>query len=59
MRIRKARPEDLPQLIQLWWQMHTHHYQYEKKYYQLRSKAAAMKKSTEYHSKQISNKKVL
>lgn len=55
MRIRKARSEDLPQFINLWWQMHTHHYQYEKKYYQLRSKAAAMNKSLEYHSKQISN----
>ena len=55
MRIRKARSEDLPQFINLWWQMHTHHYQYEKKYYQLCTKTAAMKKSSEYHSKQISS----
>jgi len=52
MRIRKANKNDLPQLVDLWWEMHTSHYEYDRPYYKLRAQKVA-KKNTEKHFSEI------
>ena len=48
MRIRKAIKSDLPQIVDLWWEMHTSHYRYDRPYYKLPTKKVA-KRSAEKH----------
>ncbi len=54
MRIRKARKSDIESLINLWWQMHTSHYAYDKKYYKLASEKKA-REATRKHFLDIVN----
>ena len=59
MQIRKAKREDLSQLTDLWWQMHTSHYKYDKSYYRLRARVTAHKQAGLHYAKQIGNPKAI
>ncbi len=50
MRIRKARKSDLPQIVDLWWEMHTSHYKYDRPYYKLRTKKVARRNTEKHYS---------
>ena len=52
MRIRNARKSDLPQMVDLWWEMHTSHYKYDRPYYKLRDRKIA-RRNTENHFSDI------
>ena len=52
MRIRKAKKSDLPQIVDLWWKMHTSHYKYDRPYYKLRNRKMA-RRNTEKHFSDI------
>ena len=56
MRIRKAREQDLANLVTLWWQMHTSHYQYDKAYYKLAPKKKACAAARKHLKEMISSK---
>ena len=53
MRIRKAKKDDLPQIIDLWWEMHISHYKYDRPYYKLRTKTVARKNIEKHYSELI------
>lgn len=53
MRIRKARQSDLAQIVGLWWEMHTYHYKYDRPYYKLRTKKAAMRNIEKHYAESI------
>lgn len=50
MRIRKARKSDLPQIVDLWWEMQTSHYKYDRPYYKLRTKKVLRRNIEKYYS---------
>ena len=50
MLIRQATKNDMPQLVDLWWEMHTSHYAYDQPYYKLRERKMARIKTKAYFS---------
>ena len=53
MRIRKARFSDLDQIVDLWWEMHTSHYKYDRAYYKLRTKKVAIRNIETHYTERI------
>ena len=59
MKIRKAEEKDIPVLVDLWWQMHTFHYKYDKEYYQLLPKRKACHESQKHLQTMLANENTI
>ncbi|MBA4389153.1 MAG: hypothetical protein C0404_14365 [Verrucomicrobia bacterium] len=59
LRIRRAKEEDLPRLVSLWWQLQRAHYEYDLAHYKLASKGKVCARFRKHLQKMIHDKETV